>query len=91
MKPAQYAVPNALICHKHGMRLTGTITATPSETRKPDDAPIVQGLTLVSVVLSCGCKRHFGVDKAWIDSDLRMHVEGGFINPRNELAKGWRL
>ena len=34
--------------------------------------------------------RFYGVDGGEINSELRMVVWGGFVNPRNELARSWK-
>jgi hypothetical protein len=78
-------VPNKQICHKHGWQFALTMTA---ENAGPEDG--VTTPTVVRVSLPCGCVRRYGVERAWINSALRMCCEGGFVNPRNELATAWK-
>lgn len=56
------------------------------------DSPIVNSYTAVEVLNSSpirpGGSRWYGVDRAWIGSDLRMHGEGGCINEKNEVLRG---
>jgi hypothetical protein len=48
-------------------------------------SPIVDDLTAVELVTAAG-SRWFGTSRAWIGSDLRMHV---MVNPRDEVRAGW--
>lgn len=76
MNTTQYAVPTALACSRHrklGMPVV-RVEAIPPERRIPNTGAIAAKLTLVQATLLCGCVCHFGVERAWIDSDLRMHV-----------------
>jgi hypothetical protein len=63
---------------------TEKVCMSPEEPRM-----MVAGLTIVVATLDNGDRRHFGVEKAWIDSRLKMVVEGGYVNPRNEVAVKW--
>lgn len=80
-------IPKQHFCHKHGDVLSAQVEAFPPG--KHSDSCINPNLTCIRVTLSCGCQKHFGVVRAWIDSKLSMCAEGGFINPRNELIKTW--
>ena len=53
----------------------------------PKESPIKRDM----VTLECrsdvqGASAWYGVDEAKINSELKMIVRGGFINPRNELS-----
>lgn len=89
MKPRY--VPKKHMCHKHGSQIMIGTKAVPPSARVPGDAPIVSEMTLLTVDLACGCRRFYGVEKAWITSRLRMAAQGGFINSKNELAKAWQI
>lgn len=78
-------VPNKHICHKHGWQFATSIEARPQRYGDP-----VNGQTIVQVNLPCGDTCFFGVDRAWINSALRMCAEGGFVNERNELVRAWK-
>lgn len=80
-------IPKQHLCHKHGHVSMAQVEAFPPGSHQ--GSCITPNLTCVRVELSCGCFKHFGVVRAWIDSHLTMCVEGGFVNPKNELVKDW--
>jgi len=49
-------------------------------------SPIKNDHTAVEAVTNCG-SRWFGTDRAWIGSDLRMHI---MVNPRDEVRRKWQ-
>ena len=50
-------------------------------------SPIVNELTAVEMVTPIRSRWH-GTVKAWIGSDLRMHM---LINPKDEVLRNWEL
>lgn len=77
-------VPDNHLCHKHGLQPRVRVEANPNDPRVTSKIAIV-------VTLACACERYYGVEKAWINSNLEMCVSGGFVNPQNKLVKKWRL
>lgn len=49
--------------------------------------PIRPEFTAVRCALQCGAVRWFGGSDAWIDSSLRMVLDG--IDPRDEVRAAW--
>jgi hypothetical protein len=56
---------------------------------RPDEG-IQKNMVALELVPAAGRSRWFGVDDAKINSQLKMVACGGFINPRNELAREWK-
>lgn len=54
----------------------------------PSPCPIRKDLTVVELKTLFG-SRWWGVEKAWINSELRCVVSG--IDPRNELLRNWTV
>ena len=52
----------------------------------PEGCPLVATCTAVELVTEAG-SRWWGFERAWIGSDLRMHVAGW--DDRNEIVRGW--
>jgi len=54
----------------------------------PERCPIVATLTAVAATLDNGHVRWFGFERAWINSELRMIVQG--FDSRDEVRSGWK-
>lgn len=50
--------------------------------------PIRDEYVAVKVTVDTGERRYFGFRRAWIGSDLKVHV---YVNPRDEVRIGWPL
>ena len=53
----------------------------------PDRCPLIAGCVAVRVTLNNGAQRWYGVERAWIDSYLRMAVQG--FDARFEEMARW--
>lgn len=78
-------VPRSLMTLQ-GSSAVVRIIAYPPNTA-PQHAPIVRHLWTIECICENGATRWFGFTRAWIGSDLRMHVTG--INPRDEIVSRW--
>lgn len=63
--------------------ITGSVAYPPGWA--PKQSPILPSLWTVEVRTTAG-SRWYGTEKAWIGSDLRMHM---LVNPRDEVLRGW--
>lgn len=72
---------------KSGVRPVVRVLAHPPGTHK---SAIRADMHALELIADTGESRWFGVDKAKITSRLRMVACGGFLNPKNELAKAWK-
>lgn len=52
----------------------------------PNGSAIRADMILVRATLETGTHRYWGTDKAFIGSDLRMHMS---VNPRDEVLSKW--
>lgn len=78
-------VPETIQTLTHGVRPVVRVVAHPPSAHRPG-CPIKAELTAVQVIPDIGPSRWYGCDKAWIGSDLRMHVfgfDGRFSELRN--------
>lgn len=83
-------VPRTIFSHKAGgERPVVRVIAHPPG-KRPPRIPIVPDVTALELVTDTGHSRFFGVEDARINAELRMVARGGFINPRNELARAWK-
>lgn len=81
--------PKKVMVHQAGVRPVVSARIFPPG-KHPPATPIVSSMTAVQLVTDTGHSRWFGFDDARINSDLRVVACGGFINPRNEIAKDWK-
>lgn len=82
-------VPKTVMTLHHGERPVVRAVAHPPGAHPPG-IPIVAGATALQLITDTGASQWFGVEDARINSELRMVARGGFINPRNVLARRWK-
>lgn len=80
--------PKTVMVHQAGVR--PVVSARIHPPGRHAGSAINPALTAVQLVTDTGHSRWFGVDDARIGSSLRVVACGGFLNPRNELAKAWK-
>jgi hypothetical protein len=82
-RKARY-VPQEMMTLK-GMRPVLSYRTYPPHAH-PDKCPLIDGCVALECVTADG-SRWFGVDAAWINSELRMVISG--TNPRDEVRMKW--
>ena len=75
-------VPNEMLAGGRYQTVARAIAHPPNT----HTGPIRRNLVAVEVVTIDGSRRWFGTDRAWIGSDLRMHI---MVNPRDEVRSSW--
>ncbi len=78
-------VPEVILCSGEYLPVQG-IRAYPHG-QHPSRALLVTTVQTAVEVVTANGSRWFGFDRAWIGSDLRMHVDG--YDARNEVIAGW--
>lgn len=82
-------VPKKVFTRDYGMQPVARIIAHPPGGH-PSNSPIVKSMIALEIIPVRGRSSFVGVEKAKINAELKMVACGGFINPRNELAKSWK-
>lgn len=82
----RYAPDTILTLHFGYQSVVRYVTHPADPKRDGRRIPIVSHMVALEMVPANGRSRFVGVDEAKINSELRMIVRGGFINPANELA-----
>ena len=78
-------IPETTICK--GERVPVLSVRAYPQGSHPSRAPLSSRVqVMVEMVTPLG-SRWWGFDRAWIGSDLRMHVDG--YDARNEIVRGW--
>lgn len=77
--------PKRILTITHGYQPVSQYIVHPPGGRP--GCPIVPTMTALELIPVIGRSQWFGVEEAKINSELRMVARGGFINPRNELAR----
>jgi len=80
--------PKTVMTLKGVRRVVRVISHPPG--KHPPEVPIIPNLTALQLITDTGVSHWVGVEDAKINAELRMVVRGGFINPRNELARNWK-
>ena len=83
MDALERIAPELVICRGRWQPVMQTIAHPPGTHA---DSPIRNELTAVELRTPVG-SRWYGFERAWIGSDLRMHVSP--INPRDEVVYKW--
>jgi len=81
--------PKTIMTMRDGTRPVASARIYPPG-QHPAESPIVKSVTAVQLINDRGSSRWYGFDDARIASNLRLVACGGFINPRNEIAKDWK-
>lgn len=81
--------PRTVMTIRNGSRPVVSYTSYPPGAHPPG-TPITPTVTALAMLTDRGETGWVGVDEAVINAELRMIVRGGYINPRNELARSWR-
>jgi hypothetical protein len=79
--------PTTLLTISHGRQPVIRAVVHPAGTHS---SAIRKDMMALELIPAAGRPQWFGVDDARINSQLKMVACGGFINPRNELAKLWK-
>ena len=79
-------VPSMIRNMEDGLRPVVRVIAHPPGTH-PEKCPLVKTCTAVQVVNDRGNSRWYGVEKAWIGSDLRFRISG--FSPKFEELQKW--